>query len=107
MTKKWVLLPLHWSNSTALTPIQQITKTVGRLTKVSDLLDATDLKNVLQGVMSSLSNENLYAPSAQMLDQLEIDDMTKKYILQSFTDATHVLNPQTPRVKVAHTILIS
>ena len=67
-----------------MTPFQNITRTVGRLTKVSDLLDVADLRNVLTGVMDSLSTENLYAPSRQILDSLGVDEMTKNYLLYSF-----------------------
>ena len=66
-------------------PIQNIARAVGKLTKVTELLDIADLKNVLTGVMASLSNSDLYSPTRQTLDKLELDEMTKKYIVTSFT----------------------
>lgn len=75
------------------TPIQNITRTVGRLTKVSELLDVADLRNVLSGVVASLSSQNLYAPSRNILDKLELDETTKQYILSSFTDADQEPEP--------------
>lgn len=72
--------------SKELSPIQSITRTVAKLTKVSELLDVADLKNVLNGVMLTLgSSSDLYSPSKQILEQLDMDEMSKQYIVSGFT----------------------
>ncbi|PRP75503.1 hypothetical protein PROFUN_10681 [Planoprotostelium fungivorum] len=75
------------------TPIQTVTRTVGRLTKVSELLSAEDLRNVLTGIVENLSTSNLYAPSTQVLDQMGLDEVSKNYILSSFTDVVGTTGP--------------
>jgi hypothetical protein len=77
------------ANSLDFTPLQKIASTVSKISKVVDKLDQADIKTVLSGVASTLATGDLYTPSGQLIEQMDLDEETKDYLLTMFTQ--HIL----------------
>lgn len=63
------------------TPIQDVTRTFDKLSKVSGLVSSVDMQNILKGVLDAITAQNLHVPSPAMFKQLNLDDMTMNYIM--------------------------
>lgn len=64
--------------SAVVAPLQVITRTVNRLSKVSDMLAGADLKNILENIVRQLASQDLYGPTERMINDMDQDTMAKE-----------------------------
>lgn len=79
------------------TPIQGISRTINRLSKVTGLLEQEDLRALLKSIVHTIQEQDLFTPTpgcsdnlhplttAELFEELKLDPMTIEYIMGSFS----------------------
>ena len=103
--KKQALDDVEENGEDAITPLQVITRTVGRLSKVSDMLDTADLKTILMNIFKNLAAGDLYGPTDKLLAEMAVDEMAKQFIISTYTDRADDFSlPSTPTSKASQSL---